>query len=139
MSVRAADLTKDMPYIQSLLKNIELSHVPLPEEIKNANHQWFVFEQDGVICGCVVAKKDRYEIGHIVVHPYFCRKGIGSKLVTTAVTFLQGINNKQIWAQVRITNDKSIGLFEKNGFRQEKILISQENSKVKLYKFILHK
>jgi ribosomal protein S18 acetylase RimI-like enzyme len=139
VSVRAADLTKDMPFIQSLLKNIDLSHIPLPEEIKNVNHQWFVFEQDGVICGCVVVKKDRCEIGHLIVDPNFCRKGIGSKLVTTAVTFLQDTNNKQIWAQVRITNDKSIGLFEKNGFRQEKILISQESPKVKLYKYILRK
>jgi ribosomal protein S18 acetylase RimI-like enzyme len=139
VSIRAADLTKDMPCIQSLLENIDLTHVPLPEEIKNVNHQWFVFEQDGVICDCVVAKKDRCEIGHVVVHPNCRRKGIGSKLVRTSVTFLQGTSDKQIWAQVRITNGKSIGLFKKNGFVEEKIWVSPENPKVKLHKLILPK
>lgn len=138
MNIRKAVLPKETSRILFLLRLIELSHLPSPQEIENPNNMWFVFEQDGVILGGVAATNNRGEIAHIVVDPASQRNGIGSKLVTTAASYLKNTGHKRIWAQVRIDNSKSIGLFTKNGFTlQERLLTSREDHRVKLFEFIL--
>jgi len=138
MSIKTARLPEDTVSIQHLLKFIDLSHYPSLSEIQNPEHQWFVYQQNGAIIGCVAATKDRGEIRHIVVEPTSCRKGIGSQLLNKAVVFLRNIGYRHVWAQVRIDNKKSQGLFRKAGFRQEtRVLPSPENSAVKLNKFAL--
>jgi ribosomal protein S18 acetylase RimI-like enzyme len=120
-----------------LLRNIDLSHFPQQQEIQNPNHQWFVYEEDDKVLGCVVAKENRQEIGHIAVDTDVLRKGIGSTLVNHCIPYLRSKSSKQVWAQVRVDNKASIGLFAKNGFKIEKKITSSKNSNLKLFRFIL--
>jgi N-acetylglutamate synthase-like GNAT family acetyltransferase len=113
LSVRIADLEKDISNIQRLLKNIDLSHYPQSKEIQNPYHQWLVYEQNETILGCVVAKKDQGEIGHISVDPKFRKSGVGTKLISMSISCLRKAGHDHIWAQVRIENNPSIELFKK--------------------------
>jgi 7-cyano-7-deazaguanine synthase in queuosine biosynthesis/N-acetylglutamate synthase-like GNAT family acetyltransferase len=138
MSVRKAVFPKETLAIQHLLEQIALSHIPNTSEIENPEHQWFVFEKDDTIFGCVAATRDRGEIRHIVVDSLFRRKGVGSKLVAVAASFLKSEGYEEIWSQVRIDNIPSQNLFKENKFKQESgIVLSRENPEVRLYKFTL--
>lgn len=138
MSVRKASLPKDTKSIDSLLKYIDLSIYPERTDIENFDDQWFVFEEKEEIIGTVAARRSRGEIRHLVVLPNHRRKGIGSQLVNCTIEFLKSIGYSKIWAQVRVENEESQGLFGKLGFkRKPRPITSPKNPKVKLYKYML--
>ena len=138
MSVRMASYPDDAESIRSLLRLIDLTIYPDLNDIRNPNDQWFVCEEMGEIIGCVAARKGIGEIRHIVVMPEHQRKGIGSQLANCAIEFLADLGYSRIWAQVRVKNAESQGLFEKLGFRRERRRIrSLKNPEVELYKYVL--
>ena len=131
-------MPNDTESIHSLLKDLDLSIYPEPTDIENPDDQWFVYEENTEIIGCVAARRSRGEIRHVDVLLDHRRKSIGSKLVKRAIEFLKSIGYSRIWAQVRVTNEEGQGLFEKLGFeRKPKLITSRKDPKVKLYKYEL--
>lgn len=138
MGIRKVSLPNDTESILSLLNHIDLSIYPERTDIENPDDQWFVYEEKGEIIGCVAARRSGGEIRHIAVLPNHRRKGIGSQLVNCAIEFLKSIGYSRIWAQVRVENKESQGLFEKLGFKcKPRTIRSVKNPEVKLYKYVL--
>ena len=57
--------------------------------------------------------------GHVVsiaVLPESRRKGVAQALINAAIEGMQGYKAKQIYLEVRVTNDAGIGLYKKMGF-----------------------
>ena len=136
MSVRKASLPNDIKSILSLLKYIDLSIYPGPIDIENPDDQWFVYEENRKIIGCVAARRSRGEIRHVVVLPKHQKKGVGSKRVKQGIEFLKSMGYSSVWAQIRVCNKKSRGLFERLGFKQKpRVVTSRKDPKVKLYKY----
>jgi ribosomal protein S18 acetylase RimI-like enzyme len=138
VSIRKASFPNNTKSIHCLLRYIDLSIYPERIEIENPDDQWFVYEEKGEVIGCVAARRSRGEIRHIAVLPNHRRKGIGSQLVNCTIEFLKDIGYSTIWAQVRVKNKESQGLFEKLGFkRKPRPIRSVKNPEVKLYKYVL--
>ena len=138
MSVRKASLPDDTESILSLLKYIDLSIYPGLTDIENPNDQWFVYEENREIIGCVAARRSRGEIRHVAVLSDHQNKGVGSKLVKQGIEFLKSMGYSSVWAQIRVCNKKSQGLFKKLGFvRKPGLITSLKDSKVKLHKYEL--
>jgi len=74
--------------------------------------------------GCTV--KGIIKKGHIVsiaVLPDYRRRGIGSKLLEQAMEALKDIYGcKEVYLEVRVSNNPAISLYEKYGFRKVKII-----------------
>jgi ribosomal-protein-alanine N-acetyltransferase len=52
----------------------------------------------------------------IAVLPQSRRKGVAQALISAAIEGVRGYKGKQIYLEVRVTNDAGIGLYKKLGF-----------------------
>jgi len=59
---------------------------------------------------------DEAEIHQVVVHPDFKGQGLGTKMLTDLVDILEHEGIKQIFLEVRESNQVAIGLYKKVGF-----------------------
>lgn len=77
------------------------------------------------IVGYIIFLIERNSIGHIIslaVHPDYRRRGIGYMLISSAISFLSSLNIKSVKLEVRVSNTAAIKLYEKVGFRKNKLL-----------------
>jgi ribosomal protein S18 acetylase RimI-like enzyme len=138
MKPRKAVLPHDTESIESLLKYIDLSIYPECGDIENPDDQWFVYEEELGIVGCVASRRSTGEIRHIVVLPDYRKRDIGRQLANSAIEFLGKLGYSRIWGQIRVDNRESQQLFESLGFKcDHKPITSRKNPEVKLYKYVL--
>ncbi len=77
------------------------------------------------IVGYIIFIIEKDNVGHIIslaVHPDYRRRGIGYKLLLSAIKFLEMIDINVIKLEVRVSNIAAIKLYEKVGFIKTKIL-----------------
>ena len=58
------------------------------------------------------------EIYNIAIKPCFQNRGAGQKLIDHLFASTEKFRQKKIWLEVRKSNFKAIGFYEKNGFRR---------------------
>jgi len=95
-----------------------------PREIYDQAHSSgqivVIAELNGQICGFVVARitGDEAEILNAAVDPAHRRKGIGSALLTTAISSAQAQNAKAIYLEVRESNSAAVSFYQRYGFEK---------------------
>jgi ribosomal-protein-alanine N-acetyltransferase len=79
-----------------------------------------IAELNGQICGFLVARitGDEAEILNAAVDPAHRRKGIGSALLTTAISSAQAQNAKTIYLEVRESNSAAVSFYQRHGFEK---------------------
>jgi ribosomal-protein-alanine N-acetyltransferase len=77
-------------------------------------------ELNGKICGFLVARiiGDEAEILNMAVDPSHRRNGIGSALLTAAISAAQARNAQNIYLEVRESNSAAIGFYRQHGFEK---------------------
>lgn len=71
-----------------------------------------VYENDGVIAGYIFVKAD-YSIWQLYIDPDHSRKGIGSELLISALSFLKSKNIESVKLQSSLT---AVPFYQKHGF-----------------------
>jgi len=93
---------------------------------------FIVAEHDNAIVGYVMCRVERSmgyinrffpkKVGHIVsiaVRPEYRRRGIGTKLMKEAIKKLKEVYGvKEVYLEVRVSNEPAIRLYEKLGFKK---------------------
>jgi [ribosomal protein S18]-alanine N-acetyltransferase len=79
-----------------------------------------IAELNGQICGFVVARitGDEAEILNAAVDPAHRRKGVGSALLTTAISAAQAQNAKTIYLEVRESNSAAVSFYQRHAFEK---------------------
>ncbi len=77
-----------------------------------------IAQVNGQVCGFLVARVtgDEAEILNTAVDPTHRRSGIGSLLLTTAISEAQARNAKNIYLEVRESNSAAIAFYSRHGF-----------------------
>lgn len=92
---------------------------------------FIVAEVDGRVVGYVIYRLERCGVlsrgfqGHIVsiaVHPKWRRRRIGEMLMREAIKRCAQLGCKRVVLEVRVSNVPAIKLYEKLGFRREKLI-----------------
>lgn len=79
--------------------------------------QGLVWEEDGQVCGYVgMLIPDDGEIALIAVDKKFRRRGIGEKLLSSAVSVAKEKGAQSMFLEVRTSNLSAQGLYKKAGF-----------------------
>jgi ribosomal-protein-alanine N-acetyltransferase len=79
-----------------------------------------IAELDGQICGFLVARiiGDDAEILNMAVDPSHRRNGIGSALLTAAISAAQAQNAQNIYLEVRESNSAGIAFYRRHNFEK---------------------
>jgi [ribosomal protein S18]-alanine N-acetyltransferase len=79
-----------------------------------------VAELDGGFAGILIgrAAADEFEIQNLAVGKAWRRRGAGSQLVTDAMARARSAGAKQVYLEVRASNQAAIGLYTRMGFRE---------------------
>jgi [ribosomal protein S18]-alanine N-acetyltransferase len=79
-----------------------------------------IAEIDGRICGFLVARviADQAEILNTAVDPARRRKGIGSALLSSAISAAQAQNARNIYLEVRESNSAALSFYRLHGFQK---------------------
>ena len=79
-----------------------------------------IAEINAQVCGFLVARiaGDEAEILNTAIDPAHRRKGIGSLLLTTAISAAQVHNAKSIYLEVRESNRAAISFYRQHGFEK---------------------
>jgi ribosomal-protein-alanine N-acetyltransferase len=90
------------------------------EQAHSSGQVLLVAETDAQICGFLVARiiGDEAEILNTAVDPAHRRKGVGSALLSEAISAAQAYNAKAIYLEVRESNHAAISFYVKHGFRK---------------------
>jgi len=95
---------------------------------KSDNSKFLVAEEDGKVIGYITTSYDvgsrLGDIGIVSVDPEHHKRGIGSKLMRTALNFLKSRGVRKIWTTVSAINTPAIIYYIKNGFIPEGTLKS---------------
>ena len=77
-------------------------------------------ELNGKICGFLVARiiGEEAEILNMAVDPSHRRNGIGSALLTAAISAAPALNAKNIYLEVRESNSEAIYFYRQHGFER---------------------
>ena len=96
-------------------------------------YHFIVAEVNNRVVGYVIYRIEKVGVlgrslqGHIVsiaVHPNWRRRGIGERLMREAIIRCKLLGCRRVVLEVRVSNKPAIRLYEKLGFRREKILRS---------------
>ncbi len=92
----------------------ELDEVLLTYKNHEAGWLWGFYEQKELvgIIGVMRHSEREWEIAHLVVEAFYRKQGIGKRMITALRQ--QSSDLQLIWAEI---DEKSIGFFEKCGFR----------------------
>jgi [ribosomal protein S18]-alanine N-acetyltransferase len=90
------------------------------EQAHSSGQIVLIAEINGQVCGFLVARitADEAEILNTAVDPGHHRKGIGSALLTTAISSAQAQNAKSIYLEVRESNSAAISFYGQHGFEK---------------------
>lgn len=93
----------------------------LREELRNPLAAFFVAEIDGCAVGYAGLNfvLDEGYIANIAVHPDFRRRGAAAALLQRLADFAHKKNLSYLTLEVRQSNSRAIGIYEKAGFRRE--------------------
>ena len=101
------------------------SAMALRIENVNAQHCWFVFEQDGAIAGYAYATPWRVRAAYrhsvettVYIQPGAGGKGIGTALYTHLIVQLRKRGIRAVIGGISLPNNASIALHERMGFTQ---------------------
>lgn len=89
------------------------SYEKMTKDFKTHVFAWFE-EEEVIAYGVLLDMIDVYELVKIAVKKTSREKGFGNKLLAGIIEKL----SKNIFLEVRITNEKAIKLYEKNGFKK---------------------
>lgn len=90
----------------------------LAETLANPAFTGFVWARDGCVCGYVgmLCSFDA-EVALIAVSPEARREGIGEKLLSHAIDFVQNKGADKVFLEVRVSNAPAKALYLKAGFK----------------------
>ncbi len=90
----------------------------LRDELTREGGIRLVADRDGEILGYILValQVDVWHILNVTVHPLHRGRGIGAALVTAAMTAGDSVPNIGQTLEVRVSNDRAIGLYERLGF-----------------------
>lgn len=79
-----------------------------------------VLEEDARPQGFLVAKPigPEWEIENVAISPAARRRGLGSRLLVEFLSLARNNGARQIWLEVRASNQAARKLYEKGGFRE---------------------
>lgn len=102
--------------------------------LRKKPHKIFVLEEDNQLIGFVYttitkqppvfANTQRGHIQGIYVKPKYRKRGYGTELVSTAMTWLEENGVQEIECMITQGNTSSLELFRKNGFSEIQIKVS---------------
>jgi amino-acid N-acetyltransferase len=110
---------KDVSRIYRIVNTFANQDLLLPRsfnQLYDDIRDFWLFEKNGKICGCVslnITWKDLAEIRSLVVIKTEQNKGIGTKLIRTALNEAKGLEIKKIFVLTKIPE-----FFEKFGFQK---------------------
>ncbi|MEQ9716085.1 MAG: ribosomal protein S18-alanine N-acetyltransferase [Candidatus Asgardarchaeia archaeon] len=90
----------------------------LSELIKNYSNFSFVAEENNRLIGFIISRIEWDGRGHILsiaVHPSYQGRGVGTRLLITAINTLFSFVD-EIFLEVRISNERAIRLYRNIGF-----------------------
>lgn len=130
--IRKANIN-DVTFIHELSKeNLETSFKKetLKEYIlKDETYHLFVLEEDELIGFIIIWQSEEFsQIIDLVIDTKFRRLGYGKKLVSYAITYLSNKGAKSLSLEVSINNKEAINLYEKLGFKKERVLKNYYNN-----------
>jgi ribosomal-protein-alanine acetyltransferase len=82
---------------------------------------WFIVaEVDGEVVGYLVAwiVGDSCELNRIAVAPCMRSRGVGKRLLYELINYCKNRNVKEIFLEVRESNQEAISLYESHGFEK---------------------
>jgi [ribosomal protein S18]-alanine N-acetyltransferase len=88
------------------------------EQAHSSGQIVLIAEINAQVCGFLVARitGDEAEILNTAIDPAHRRKGIGSLLLTRAISAAQAHNTKSIYLEVRESNRAAISFYDRHGF-----------------------
>lgn len=109
--------------IAELLNSENQLVVPYTEQKVISNNDNYLFEvnNDGEVISCIECKKVQwyqFEVCHLTVNPNHRRNGQGEKILNKAIEHAKANRGRIVQCTIRENNQKSSGLFEKNGFKK---------------------
>lgn len=115
---------EDVPQAHSILRKSPEASIWSTESLVDSLAQGFgwVAEQDGRVPGFVVGfvigrlVADQFEILNLAVEKDFRRKGIGTQLVNCILGDAGGAGARQVFLEVRASNESARALYEQLGF-----------------------
>ncbi|MDV3103000.1 ribosomal protein S18-alanine N-acetyltransferase [Thermococcus waiotapuensis] len=144
MSTSAREVTRRIPLAMVVIRPVKLFDIPeimrIEREsfseayprglflvfLENNPDTFLVAEYNGKVIGYVMAYLRPDLEGHIMsiaVDPAYRGNGIGSALLTEAIERLIQKGARYIGLEVRVSNERAIGLYERFGFRKVKRVI----------------
>ncbi len=89
------------------------------EMVEASGNRAFVAEVSGEVVGYVLARAVRSEgeILNLAVLPPFRRRGLGGELLDAGLAWLEGDGAKEVYLEVRESNDSALALYRARGFR----------------------
>lgn len=90
----------------------------LRDELTRENGIRLVADHDGTVLGYILVglQVDVWHVLNVTVHPLHRGRGIGAALVAGAMEVGEAIPNIGYTLEVRVSNDRAIGLYERLGF-----------------------
>ena len=90
------------------------------EIISTASWVW-CYEKDGEVLGFLALRLAAgfCEILNFAVHPKVCRQGVGFRLLSRALSFVQASGGSTVTLEVCIHNRAALSLYEKAGFKAQ--------------------
>jgi ribosomal-protein-alanine N-acetyltransferase len=113
----------DIPYVLAILEEspeaASWSEQSLMQIVSAASPAW-VAEEAGKVCGFLIGRvvADEFEILNVAVASASRRKGIGSKLVASALDSAKHSKTRRTFLEVRASNTSAIALYTHHGFTQ---------------------
>lgn len=90
------------------------------DEIQNKAAAVWCWEEDGALAGFVSLRLAAgfCEILNVAVHPTWCRKGIGSRLLAHALADVRARGGEKATLEVNAQNAAAVALYAKAGFQK---------------------
>ncbi|WP_010479190.1 ribosomal protein S18-alanine N-acetyltransferase [Thermococcus zilligii] len=158
MSTSAREVTRRIPLAMVVIRPAKIFDIPeimrIEREsfseayprglflvfLENNPDTFLVAEYNGKVIGYVMAYLRPDLEGHIMsiaVDPAYRGNGIGSALLTEAIERLIQKGARYIGLEVRVSNEKAIGLYERFGFRKVKRVIGYYSDGEDAYYMVL--
>ena len=116
-------VARDVPGVLAILQESPEA-AAWPQEsllqLESVGQSAWVAERDGVIAGFLIGRSaaDEFEILNMAVAGKHRRRGIGSKLLESALHFAREAGVVRVYLEVRASNEPAIALYKRHGFSE---------------------